>query len=264
LPRARLAATLAARGQDWIEDPSNRNPAFARTRLRQAEDVLAAEGLGPQRLAETALRLGRARQAIEPMAARLLARAVWLHPAGFAWLDATRLGAAPAEIRLRALGAVIACVGGADYPPRLSGLERLDRDLASGLSATRTLGGCLVLPRRGRILVCREPEAVAAPVAVSEAAHLPWDGRFLAQMPPHAIDDSEIGALGAGANDEGGPRDPAIPPAARGTLPALRDGGRVIAAPLLGYHHAGRLASLHLRFRPSRPLTGAGFALAPG
>jgi tRNA(Ile)-lysidine synthase len=263
LPRARLAATLAARGQDWIEDPSNQNPAYARVRLRQAEAVLAAEGLGPERLADTALHLGRARQALEPMAARLLARAVWLHPAGFAWLDAVRLAASPAEVRLRALGAVIACIGGADYPPRLSGLERLDRELANGLLAARTLGGCLVLPRRGRVLVCREPEAVAAPVAVSDAARAPWDGRFLAQMPD---DGGEIGALGVDAADNGGPLDATIPPAARATLPTLRHCGCVITAPLLLYPHplTGRETSPYVRFRPCRPLTGAGFALGPG
>ena len=44
VPRASLAATLEARGQAWIEDPSNRDPAYARVRLRQAEAVLEREG----------------------------------------------------------------------------------------------------------------------------------------------------------------------------------------------------------------------------
>src|SRR5262249_37631351 len=34
MPRERLRATLRAAGQDWIEDPSNLNPAFTRVRLR--------------------------------------------------------------------------------------------------------------------------------------------------------------------------------------------------------------------------------------
>jgi tRNA(Ile)-lysidine synthase len=271
MPRARLAATLADRGQDWIEDPSNADPAYARVRLRQAGDVLAAEGLGPERLADTALRLGRARQALEPASALLLARAAWIHPAGFAWLDAARLGAAPAEVRLRALAALIACVGGAVYPPRLQGLERLAQDLALGLSAGRTLGGCLVLPRRGRVLICREPEAAAPPVAAAEAARVAWDGRFLALMPeaPEAIDAGfEIGALG-GASQNLDARyldarsGSAIPPSARATLPAVRLAGRVIAIPHLGYSEAGGPIAPRLRFRPARPLTAAEFAVAP-
>jgi len=81
VPKARLGATLAARGQDWIRDPSNRDPAFARVRLRQAEEILAAEGLGARRLAGTAQRLGQARHAFEPAVTRLLASGAWLHPA---------------------------------------------------------------------------------------------------------------------------------------------------------------------------------------
>ena len=45
--RARLAATLAAMGQPWIEDPSNLDPAYARVRLRRAAAVLAARGSRP-------------------------------------------------------------------------------------------------------------------------------------------------------------------------------------------------------------------------
>jgi tRNA(Ile)-lysidine synthase len=58
IPRARLAATLEAQGQAWVEDPSNRDPAYARVRLRQAEAVLAAEGLTAARLCSSRVRRG--------------------------------------------------------------------------------------------------------------------------------------------------------------------------------------------------------------
>src|SRR5207253_3546344 len=64
-PKARLVATCAAFGQPVIEDPSNRNPAFARVRLRQAAAVLAAEGLTAARLARTAAAMRRARAALD-------------------------------------------------------------------------------------------------------------------------------------------------------------------------------------------------------
>ncbi len=50
VPKARLAATLSAAGQSWIEDPSNRNPAFARTRVRGVWTQLAALGIASTRL----------------------------------------------------------------------------------------------------------------------------------------------------------------------------------------------------------------------
>src|SRR5712691_3859412 len=63
VPRDRLAATLRAAGQSWIEDPTNRDATYARARLRHSADLLASEGLSAARLAATARHLGRARAA---------------------------------------------------------------------------------------------------------------------------------------------------------------------------------------------------------
>jgi tRNA(Ile)-lysidine synthase len=243
VPRARLRATLEAAGQDWIEDPSNRDGAYARVRLRKAAAFLAEEGLSSRRLAETAARLGRARRALEGEVARLLARAAWLHPAGFAWLDPAALAGAPDEVALRALAALVACVGGSPYPPRLDGTERLLAELRQGLAAGRTLGGCRVLPRRGRVLLCREAEAVAAPVAAAPGARVHWDGRFVLRLPAAAPADLRLGALGAADEIEAPLGTPAV---ARPALPCLRDGDGIA------------VAGARLRFRPLRPLSGGG------
>ncbi len=74
VPRASLVATLAAHDQAWLDDPSNRNDKFARVRLRRGHAILAREGLSAARLAATAGRLARARQALELPLARLLRR----------------------------------------------------------------------------------------------------------------------------------------------------------------------------------------------
>jgi tRNA(Ile)-lysidine synthase len=261
--RARLAATLAARGQAWLDDPSNRDPTYARARLRRSAALLAGEGLTPERLADTAARLGRARAALESEVAVLLARAVWLSPAGLAWLDAAGLVAAADETALRALAAVLACIAGAPYPPRLDGVERLLAEIRGGLERGRTLGGCLVMPRRGSVLVCREPEAVAPPVAAAPGGSLSWDGRFALRLPATAPAGLTLGALG---RDRIGMCVLGVPGAARPTLPALRDREGVVAVPQLGFFRdaaaARGLAGGSLRFRPSRPLIQAGFAVA--
>lgn len=262
-PRARLAATLAARGQDWIEDPSNLDPAYARARLRRASALLAEEGLSTERLATTARLLARARVALEAAVAAHLARAAWVHPAGFAWLDPERLVAAPEEVGLRALAAAIATVSGAAYPPRLGALERLYRELPSGLGAGRTLGGCRVLPRRGRVLVCRESAAAEPPIAALPGAVVVWDGRFRLRLPASAPLGLMLGALGAGP-DVAGVR-PGLPPAVRPTLPALRDAAGIVAVPHIDYRRndtlPAALAGLTLAFRPTRALTQGDFTV---
>src|SRR5260221_7951625 len=103
VPRARLAALLRDAGQGWIEDPSNRDHSYARARLRGSAALLAREGLSAARLAATARHLGRARIALEDGVTRLLARAAWLHPAGFALLDVGGLAGTAPEIALRAV-----------------------------------------------------------------------------------------------------------------------------------------------------------------
>ncbi|MGH7125080.1 MAG: tRNA lysidine(34) synthetase TilS, partial [Stellaceae bacterium] len=94
----RLRERLQREGQTWIEDPSNRNPDFARVRVREGRTLLAAEGLSAERIEETLRHLGRARHALEAATAKLLAHAVTVHPAGFAWLDAAVLRHAEVEL----------------------------------------------------------------------------------------------------------------------------------------------------------------------
>jgi tRNA(Ile)-lysidine synthase len=262
VPRARLRATLSAAGERWIEDPSNRNRAFARVRLRQAMPLLAAEGLTEARLAATAARLARARAALDAAVAELLAHAVMLHPLGFACLDAAALKRAPEEVGLRALAALVVTVAGAEHTPRLERLERLYHALSEGLAGGRTLGGCRVLPRRQGILVCREPAAVAPPVAAPPGRTTRWDGRFNVMTPAAAPPGLMLGALGqeaggreAGAFSEEGPG-PRLPAAVRATLPALRDGAELWGVPQPG---PPRPDAATLLFRPVRPLAPASF-----
>src|SRR5947209_7364726 len=54
IPKARLLATLKAAKIPFIDDPSNQDPRFARTRIRQLAPALAREGLDAARLAALA------------------------------------------------------------------------------------------------------------------------------------------------------------------------------------------------------------------
>lgn len=258
VPRANLVATLAARGQAWLEDPSNHNDKFARVRLRRSRAVLAREGLSAARLAATARRLARARQALELPLARLLACAAVPDPAGFIQFDPAALATASEEIGLRALGAVLMAVGGADYPPRLERLERLYREIVTGLTRGRTLGGCRIVPRRGLLWICREGAALAAPVHARPGAKVNWDGRFSVALPADAPEGLILGALGTVNVNE---TSRGLPAVARIGIAALRDDRGIIAVPALGFRRdgaAGKVAPDALLLRVSRPATAAG------
>ena len=269
VPSARLKATLRVMGQDWIDDPSNRNPVFARVRVRGQQAAFAASGLTPQRLAETSRHLARARAALEQSVERVLVQGVGLHPAGFALVDPGPLAAAPDEIGLRALAAIIATVGGEEFPPRFDRLERAAAVLFGGtLGAGRTLGGCRILPWQGRVLVMREPAATAAPMVLpAGGGTFCWDRRFVIAVPAGAdTHDFTVGALGIeGAARMRGiaeaPGTPYLPSGVRPSLPAFRREGTLLGVPHLGWMLAGAEIGAVVRFRPTRSLTGSGFTV---
>jgi len=263
LPRARLRATAAARGLDWVEDPSNRNTAFARVRLRALAPALAAEGLDAASLAASARRLAGARAALEADTALLLARHGTIHPQGHAELSRAGLAAAPPEIARRALERLLISVGGAVYPPRGAGLARL----AAAFSGPdrprgRTLGGCR-LDLRGELIVISREAARCQLCPVSGGEMLCWDGRFRVRI--NATGDRlRLGPLGTALPRKA--REPwlsALPGPARAALPALWRGARLvaIARPGDGAFRAGGApaAPLDAVFSPLRPATAALF-----
>jgi tRNA(Ile)-lysidine synthase len=144
--RAELRAFLKARKQDWLDDPMNEDPRFARVKLRRAAPELAALGLSAQRLSAAARHLARARAALEA------ATDAWLKQycrfeAGRALVDGTGLAELPAEIGLRALAHVLGRVSGQAYRPRFERLERLYKAIGSGkFRAACTLHGCRIGP----------------------------------------------------------------------------------------------------------------------
>jgi tRNA(Ile)-lysidine synthase len=268
VPKAALEATCRERKVDWIEDPSNASDAFARVRMRGALRALAGEGLSAERLAATALHLGRARQALEQQVDICLARSASLHPAGFLWLEPEPLRAAPAEVGLRALSRLLRTAGGSDYGPRFENLERLYGELLKGLSRSRTLGGCRILPRRARVLVVREPGAAESCPAQSGTSLL-WDGRFAVSLDDDVPQGARMAPLGEDGWKQALELDPAmadlaIPAPARAGLPGLFLESRLLDVGLPGYREGGkrRESLVFCRLRPKVPLCPQTFTVA--
>jgi tRNA(Ile)-lysidine synthase len=164
IPKTRLIATLKAGGVDYNDDPSNRDPRFVRTRLRDLLPRLAAEGLDAKALARLGSRLRRAEAAVEfavGAARAALAPEPWRRrgPIVFA---AGAFGDLPHEVGLRLLGRAIAHVGD-EGPVELGKLELVyDSVHASPPLTRRTLAGALISLRDGKLTVERAPARRAA------------------------------------------------------------------------------------------------------
>jgi tRNA(Ile)-lysidine synthase len=164
IPKARLIATLEAAKIPFAEDPSNRDPRFARARLRAVMPALAAEGLSPARLVQFAKRARRADEAIEAMVDRL-AETLAASGGGAGapiTLAATEWARAPAEIRLRLLGRLVA-VTGDEGEIELGKLEACEQAVIAHLHARsperfrRTLAGAVITLAGDRLTVARAP-----------------------------------------------------------------------------------------------------------
>jgi tRNA(Ile)-lysidine synthase len=148
ITRADLRAYLKARDQAWLDDPMNQDEAFDRVKIRRAEKTLAGLGLTAPRLAAAAAHLARARLALESSTEALLARATSRSKGQTGMLLAPAiLVAAPREVGLRALAAMLMAVSGQGYRPRFEALERLfDRIAAGTLEKGANLHGCHIGP----------------------------------------------------------------------------------------------------------------------
>ncbi len=142
LSKAEIESYCAGHGIPFVQDRSNENRDYARVRLRQSLPVLEREGLSEKRLATTAARLQRAREALDFYAREIMESALVVK-GDTASLRLENLVSAPEEIRIRVVRKVIADLGADGYGPRLERLETLlGAAFADPAKATPfTLGG---------------------------------------------------------------------------------------------------------------------------
>lgn len=170
IPKSQLIATLRQARVGFAEDPTNRDTAYTRPRLRALMPALAVEGGSVRNLARLAARLARANAAVEVLAdgaERFLAvrDQAGSHPRLGRSFDANDFAALPEEVRLRLLLRAINAVGH-EGPAELAKVESLlatlERAIAesTGKRAAReqfplkqTLAGALISLSKGRIHV---------------------------------------------------------------------------------------------------------------
>jgi tRNA(Ile)-lysidine synthase len=159
VPKARLIATVREAGVPFSDDPSNRDPRFARARLRQLGPLLADEGLDAGGLARFSARARRADAALAWAAAQASARLVQVGEDCTA-IDAQLFAELPTELRLRVLERSIsrhATEGLVELGKLEALLEELGLVLGGARNWRRTLAGALVALANGRITIKAAP-----------------------------------------------------------------------------------------------------------
>ncbi|MDQ7813886.1 ATP-binding protein, partial [Brevundimonas sp.] len=220
--RDELRAWLTAQGRDWIDDPANEDPKYARSRAR-ASLLPLGEGAPEGRMrvdlssGEAALRrspLSLSRQDDGCAAVRSIPL-----PTGEGYFDIDRF------IPARTLATALVCAGGGDRPPRGDRLERLLQRLGAGETFTAALCGARIEAGADHILVTREPGELARrprpPLPLAPGVETVWDGRWAitAAEPGWSVVPA-AGRLAALSKADRA-RLNALPPAVRGGQPVL-------------------------------------------
>lgn len=174
--RNALRQFLTDAGQEWLNDPMNEDCSYARVRMRQAAQDLAALGLNATRLSQAASHLGRAREALDVARDALLAESVRFEPDRIL-LNSVALVSAPHEIGLRTLAEILARLSGSAYRPRFERLERLYEAICAGkLGGGRTLQGCRIAPASKRFAAFGPATLQITPEAGTKAPLTPFKG----------------------------------------------------------------------------------------
>ncbi|SFJ99859.1 tRNA lysidine(34) synthetase TilS [Methylocapsa palsarum] len=169
LAKADLLAVCESKSHPFISDPSNQNPAFARTGLRMLAERLAPEGLDRTALLRLGRRAARAEQALAGRTGEVRAALPARREPGLFHADASSLAREPEEIVLRLLALEIRAAAGGARPLRLDRLEALTDGLLRAIRLetpfAATLGGAAlrlsadaVLTIRAEALRRRPPE----------------------------------------------------------------------------------------------------------
>ena len=145
VPKADLIAFCEAAGHPFLRDPSNENPAFARTRLRKLRTVLDAEGLDRASLLRLARRAARAEAALAETTASIRQGLSAERGEARVKIAGEALAGLPEEIFLRVLEAEVLAFSEGRDRLRLDRLECAAAEILAGLRNKRvfaaTLGG---------------------------------------------------------------------------------------------------------------------------
>jgi tRNA(Ile)-lysidine synthase len=192
-PRQDIEYTLSQAGWTWVNDPSNEDVRFERSKIRKFINSFSEKEVLVKRLSLLASNAQRARAFLEKYTQNIITKHVEFHPWLYAAVDKGVIAALDEEIALRVLNVVLKRVSGKSLPGRLESLLELYYKLMDTGFKAHTLQGVQIRKWRDQLLFYREPSLVEAQKIIKKNIQINWDNRFLIT----ANIDGSVGALGA-------------------------------------------------------------------
>jgi len=244
VPKERLKQTLISIGQHWIEDPSNSDPRFMRTRLRKLRSNLEYRKVTNTRLSKLAQSFSVLREMLELCCHNFIETNVKIYPEGWAKLDAEPLKPLPSVLVEKILTYLLNVIGGKPYPPRFDSLSRLINNLSQEKeSGSFTLSNCVVRKEGKYLIFFREERHPISTISISRQESIIWRNIFNCSFTYHnknISDELVLAPLGEAGWSQVIKKKPelrelSIPYEVKKTMPALFDNSGVLEVPHLDY-----------------------------
>lgn len=181
--RADILDLLSSADWEWIEDPSNKNLAFTRSRIRKLLNEQKNAEVWINRLSLLATNASRCRDFLERETQMHINAVCSISNYGYITLDRPSFAELHEEIQLRILSCILKAIGGEDYICKLIKLEAL---VANIISATKScaLMKCEIIQRHNtnKVLFIRERSKIQSVALVETPKSFIWDGRFIIEV----------------------------------------------------------------------------------
>lgn len=234
--RFQIKSTLQLYNWSWIEDSSNEDMRFVRTRMR---DLLRTHDrdLSIDRICLLSRNASRVKDYLHHQTLECFSRLVRTDELGIIYLDHTLFLREHEEIQLRILSRIMRSINRCAHTIRLESLLNLLQNIKSDCFEGATLHGCEIIKKQNEFLFIREVKCLTAkPIAPYEQTII-WDHRFTLQIRPSSSLAYSIRAMNAEdwriikitlAKEQAD-----IPFKIRSTLPVIDSDNGIVACPSL-------------------------------
>ncbi|MBA8667059.1 tRNA lysidine(34) synthetase TilS [Holosporaceae bacterium 'Namur'] len=189
--REEIEATLTYAKWEWVNDPSNLNEKYERSKIRKLINTLPEKQLIISRLNLLAKNSARAKSFLNIHSNKVYEEISYEGKFGEIYLNKAEFLKLDEEIALRILTRILNRVSGNHYPPRLGSLELLYNLIRENKDFIKTLWGCEINANAETMLFYRELNAVENMKKLIPHQETIWDNRYKIKV----TEELSVGAL---------------------------------------------------------------------
>ncbi|MBX9786376.1 MAG: tRNA lysidine(34) synthetase TilS [Alphaproteobacteria bacterium] len=233
-PKERLKATLKAKNQAWIEDPSNESTSYFRGRFRAH---LKEEGLTNERLSAVMTKLQEDADFINASLLSSFQKTVKVFEEGYFILQREAFEILHPALAKRMISLLIKWFSRAPYPPRSTQVEGVLKKTREGHSFT--VGGAVWIAKPKEFLILRETAAMKEKIPLSSLNEPRlWDNRFwvIPSLRSTVLQKEAFLIPLENASFAKDTVDSLLPSSVWPTLPAIEVKGKIVSIPHLCYN----------------------------